>query len=192
MERVFDRESAQLRRVPHPKNGDQTTQVDLRPPAHVAQDLVAGLEGPSSQDLRLCQGRQSSLAQTDQSELIIRNKPNHKGENKMENTRKSTFNLEAIAWGALFILWGLTELFPALPKGIGAIGIGLILIGLNAARSWAGRPTSGFTTTIGILVLLLGGLELARPLLKLSFELPIFAILLLALGLITLAGALKK
>ena len=50
---------------------------------------------------------------------MIRNKPNHKGENKMENTRKSTFNLEAIAWGALFILWGITELFPALPKGLG-------------------------------------------------------------------------
>ena len=110
----------------------------------------------------------------------------------MENTRKSTFNLETIAWGALFILWGLTELFPSLPKGIAAIGIGLILIGLNAARSWTGRPTSGFTTTIGILALLLGGLELARPFLHLSFELPIFAILLLALGLIILARSLKK
>ena len=39
----------------------------------------------------------------------------------MENTRKFTFNLEAIAWGALFILWGFTELFPSLPKGTGAI-----------------------------------------------------------------------
>ena len=110
----------------------------------------------------------------------------------MENTRKSTIDLEAIAWGALFILWGITELFPSLPKGIGAIGIGLILLGLNAARSWTGRPTSGFTTTIGILALLLGGLELARPLLRLPFELPIFAILLLALGLLTLARGLKK
>jgi hypothetical protein len=110
----------------------------------------------------------------------------------MENTRKSTFNLEAIAWGSLFILWGITELFPFLPKGTGAIGIGVILIGLNATRSWTGQPTSGFTTTIGILALLLGGLELARPLLHLSFELPIFAILLLALGLMTLARGLKK
>jgi hypothetical protein len=110
----------------------------------------------------------------------------------MENTRKSTFNLEAIAWGSLFILWGITELFPSLPKGIGAIGIGLILIALNAARYWTGQPTSIFTITIGIFALLLGGLELARPLLNLTFELPIFAILLLALGLLTLTRGLKK
>jgi hypothetical protein len=110
----------------------------------------------------------------------------------MENTRKSNLDLEAIAWGAIFILWGITEMFTSLPEGTGAIGIGLILIGINLARSWQGQPTSGFTTTLGILALLLGGLELARPLLHLSFELPIFAILLLALGLITLMRAMKK
>ena len=110
----------------------------------------------------------------------------------MENTRKSTFDLEAVAWGAFFILWGITELLPSLPKGTGAVGIGIILIGLNLARSWNGQPTSSFTTTLGILALLLGGLELARPLLNLSFELPIFAILLFTLGLITLIRAMKK
>jgi len=110
----------------------------------------------------------------------------------MENTRKSTFDLEAIAWGAFFIFWGATSFFTFIPEGIGAIGIGLILIGLNIARSLTGRPTSGFTTTFGILAFLLGGLELARPLLNLSFELPIFPILLLTLGLITLMLATKK
>ena len=110
----------------------------------------------------------------------------------MENTRKSNFDLEAIAWGAFFILWGITEMFKFLPDGTGAIGIGLILIGLNVARSLTGHPTRGLTTTFGILALLLGGLELARPFLHLSFELPIFAILLLALGLIVLVRELKK
>ena len=110
----------------------------------------------------------------------------------MEDTRKSTFDLEAIAWGAFFILWGITELLPSLPKGTGTVGIGVILIGINLARSWKGQPASGFTTTLGVLALLLGGLELARPYLHLSFELPIFAILLLALGSITLMRAMKK
>jgi hypothetical protein len=110
----------------------------------------------------------------------------------MENTRKLNLDLGTIAWGALFILWGLTEMFKFLPDGTGALGIGLILIGLNVARSLTGKPTSGFSTTLGILALLLGGLELASPYLHLSFELPIFAILLLALGLIVLARAMKK
>jgi hypothetical protein len=110
----------------------------------------------------------------------------------MKNTSKVNFDIEAIGWAAFFILWGITEMFKSLPDGIGAVGIGLILIGMNAVRSWAGRPTSGFTTTFGILALLLGGLELARPLLHLSFELPIFAILLIALGVIVLVRELKK
>lgn len=110
----------------------------------------------------------------------------------MVNTRKLNLDFEVIAWGAFFILWAITEMFKFLPDGTGAIGIGLILIGLNVARSLTGRPTRGLTIPLGILALLLGGLELARPFLHLSFELPIFAILLLALGLIVLAGALKK
>jgi hypothetical protein len=110
----------------------------------------------------------------------------------MENTRKFNPDLGAIAWGALFILWGFTELFPSLPEGTGALGIGAILLGLNLARYIKGQPTTGITTTFGILALLLGGLELARPLLHLSFELPIFAILLFALGAIILMGSMKK
>jgi len=110
----------------------------------------------------------------------------------MENTRKSTFDLEAIAWGTFFLLWGITELLPSLPEGIGALGIGMILLGLNLARSWKGQPTSGFTTTLGILALLLGAVLLVEPYLNLPFELPIFAILLLALGSIILMRAMKK
>ena len=110
----------------------------------------------------------------------------------MEDTRKFTFDLETIAWGALFILWGITEMLPSLPEGIGALGIGAILIGLTLARRSIGEPTSAFTTTIGILALLAGGLKIASPYLHFSFEIPVFAILLLALGMILLGGALKK
>ena len=110
----------------------------------------------------------------------------------MENTRKVNTELGTLAWGAIFILWGLTEMFKSLPEGTGAIGIGIILVGLNLARLWKGQPASGFTTTLGILAFLLGALQLASPYLHLSFELPIFAILLLALGVILLAGALRE
>ncbi len=109
----------------------------------------------------------------------------------METTRKSTPDFGAVAWGALFILWGITEMFKSLPEGIGALGIGVILLGLNLVRHWNGQPARSFSTTVGILALLLGALELAQPYLHLSFELPIFAILLLALGLITLIRAIR-
>ena len=110
----------------------------------------------------------------------------------MENTRTSDRNLETVAWGALFIWWGITELVPGLPHGTGAIGIGLIFLGLNLARSLNGIPTSGFTTTLGILALVLGGLELARSVMRLPFELPIFAILLIVLGAIMLVRELRN
>lgn len=96
-------------------------------------------------------------------------------------------DFEAIAWGAFFILWGITELIPSLPDGTGALGIGLILLGLNAARRVTGLPTSLFTITMGILSSVWGGLELAGVILNLPFEFPVFAILLMVLGVIVLA-----
>lgn len=108
----------------------------------------------------------------------------------MNDIRMNNRSLEALAWGALFIWWGITELVPFLPQGTGAIGIGLILLGLNAARHFNSIATSGFTTTLGILALVWGGMELAGAALRLPFELPIFAVLLLVLGLIVLAREL--
>ncbi len=95
-------------------------------------------------------------------------------------------DFDAIAWGAFFILWGITELVPALPHGTGALGIGLILLGMNAARHLSGIPTSRFTITVGILAVVWGGLDLAGVLLSLPFEIPVFAILLVVLGVIVL------
>jgi hypothetical protein len=108
----------------------------------------------------------------------------------MNNIQIINRNFERLAWGAFFIWWGITELLGSLPTGTGAIGFGLILIGLNAARSLNGIPTSGFTITLGILALVLGGLELAGVFLSLPFELPVFAILLIVLGVIVLVRAL--
>ena len=108
----------------------------------------------------------------------------------MENTRTLNRTLEAMAWGTFFVWWGITELFGFLPEGTGAVGFGLILIGLNVARSLNGIPTSSFTITLGILALVLGGLELAGFFLQLPFELPVLAVLLIVLGVILLGRAL--
>jgi hypothetical protein len=146
---------------------------------------VAGLESPSSQSVRL----HNQISNT----CLIKVRPEKTiSEEKMENKRTSNPNLAMIAWGALFILWGITEMFQSLPEGTGAVGIGLILLGLNVVRAWKGQPTSVFSTTLGFLALLMGGLQLARAFLNLPFELPIFAILLIVLGIIILARQLIR
>jgi hypothetical protein len=110
----------------------------------------------------------------------------------MNTTQKVNRNFEAIAWGALFIWWGITSLVPSLPKGIGGIGIGLILVGANVARRLSGIPINLFSTTIGILALVWGSLELLGVLISLPFELPVFAILLIVLGVIVLWPELTR
>ena len=108
----------------------------------------------------------------------------------MNTTQKVNRNFEVIAWGALFIWWGITALIPSLPKGIGTIGIGLILVGANVARRMNNVPISRFSTTVGILAIVWGALELVGVFLTLPFELPVFAILLIVLGVIVLWPAL--
>ena len=112
----------------------------------------------------------------------------------MENTRTSRLNdsLETVAWGALFIWWGVTEMVNVLPDGTGAIGIGLILLSLNAVRALNGIPTRGLTTILGILALVWGGADLAGSILRPPVELPTFAILLIVLGTIWVVRALLR
>jgi hypothetical protein len=110
----------------------------------------------------------------------------------MENTQIQPLNRDAGAfvWGALLIWWGLSELPGLLPPGAGALGVGLILLGLNGVRLLRGAPAKSLSVSIGILALLLGSLQLVQSVTALPFELPIFSILLIALGLILLTREL--
>ena len=103
--------------------------------------------------------------------------------------------LETITWSLLFIVWGLTLLFDAIPSGVGILGTGLILLGLNGARLLCNIPPKGRTTLLGILVLVWGGLEMARPVIQLPFELTggkIVAIMVIMLGGISLGRSLNR
>lgn len=111
----------------------------------------------------------------------------------MDNSRTSNRDFEMIAWGMLFLWWGL-RWWPliSLPEGTGLLGTGLILLGLNAARSLKGIPTTGSATFLGSLALAFGGLLLAREILHVPFEIPVFEILLIGLGLILLVRELLR
>ena len=66
--------------------------------------------------------------------------------------------LETIFWGLFLIMLGGWAFIPdeTVPKGLWSIGVGLLFLGLNAARYFNGLRMSGFTTFLGILSVLGG------------------------------------
>jgi hypothetical protein len=70
--------------------------------------------------------------------------------------------LESIAWGLFLIMLGGFALVPnsLIPRGVWSIGVGLIMLGLNAVRYFYNIKMSGFTTVLGILSLIGGVAEL--------------------------------
>jgi len=113
----------------------------------------------------------------------------------MDNSQILNRKLERTGWGLLAILWGATILFDFLPFGVGLIGTGLILIGVNIVRSINHIVIENDNAIFGGLALAWGVLELARPWLHQLFpsadlDWVIFAILLIGFGMILLARAL--
>ncbi len=70
--------------------------------------------------------------------------------------------LETMAWGAFLIMLGGFMFVPneIIKGGWWSIGVGLIFLGLNAARYFNGLRMSGFTTFLGILSVAGGVLDL--------------------------------
>jgi hypothetical protein len=80
------------------------------------------------------------------------------------DSEKAALNkrLETMARGLFLIMLGGFALVPheAVPKGVWSVGVGLIMLGLNASRYYYGLKMSGFTTFLGILALLSGITEM--------------------------------
>ncbi len=102
----------------------------------------------------------------------------------MENTKALNHDLATIGNGALLIWWGIVIIIDPLTIGMGAIGTGLIMLGVNAARRIKDIPTKPSTTFLGSVAVAWGGLDTLldpRP----GFS---FAMLLVILGLATIAS----
>ncbi len=109
----------------------------------------------------------------------------------MDNSKISIKKYESAAWSLMAVLWGVTILFDFIPFGAGLVGTGLIFLGANIFRSVNHLPIRGDNTVLGGLILTWGGLEFARPLLRLIFpktdlDWVVFAILLMGFGVILL------
>ena len=84
----------------------------------------------------------------------------------------------------LLIWWGIVMIVHPLTIGMGAIGTGLILLGVNAARLLKRIPTKLTTTVIGSMAILWGSLDVVfHPRLEVSF-----ALMLIVIGLVSLAA----
>lgn len=106
----------------------------------------------------------------------------------MESTQKLTNDYSAIGESILLIWWGLVILLDPLTLGMGAIGTGLILLGLNAVRLMNAMPTKSATTTAGVIALMWGSLDTI-------FNLSVgasFAMLLVVMGMVVLANQLLR
>ena len=82
----------------------------------------------------------------------------------VKDPEKAALNkrLETVFWGLFLIMLGGWAFVPeeTAPKGLWSIGVGLIMLGLNAARYFNKIRMSGFTTVLGILSLIGGIAEL--------------------------------
>ena len=86
--------------------------------------------------------------------------------------------LDGIAWALILIMTGTLWLTPAglFPEGTWLAGLGLILLGVNAARRLRGIGASGFGIVVGFIALAAGiGRIIGR-------DLPIVPILLVVFG----------
>lgn len=86
--------------------------------------------------------------------------------------------LETIGWALFLIMIGGLGLVPdeQVPEGTWLIGVGLIMLGLNAARLRYGIEMSTFTLVLGVIALLSGIGDIF------GVDVPVFAVLLILLG----------
>lgn len=106
----------------------------------------------------------------------------------MKNNKVLNHNLAVIGWGALLIWWGVVIVIDPLTISMGAIGSGLILLGVNAVRKLNDIPTLGSTTTWGIIALAWGLLTQLFAL----HDMRAFAAFLIVIGTVMIAALLLR
>jgi hypothetical protein len=84
----------------------------------------------------------------------------------IQDPEKAAMNkrLESIAWGCFLIMWAgsmfVSRIWNQVPDGVWSIGVGAIMLGLNAARYFNKIKMSGFTTVLGIISVIGGVVQL--------------------------------
>ena len=99
---------------------------------------------------------------------------------KSEQVAPIDKKLSAVSWGLLFLWAGMTLLSDQLHSGVGLLGLGIIILGLQVARLYYKLPLEGVWVIVGI-AFTLGGVSRLFHL-----DIPIVAIALVLGGLLAL------
>jgi len=99
-------------------------------------------------------------------------------------TPATVHKLDAAAWG-VFFLWVGIALVAGLGWGVGLLGVGVITLGGQAARRYLGLALEGFWLVVGVFFVMGGVWEL------LGLRFAIVPVLLIAIGIVLLASALR-
>lgn len=98
--------------------------------------------------------------------------------------------MTTVAWGLFFVLiggaWMYGQAYGVDTGWIIAIGVGLILIGLNIARTRVGVRMGRFSLGIGILALVIGLAQYA------GLKIDILPLIIILIGLFILAEAIVR
>ncbi len=93
--------------------------------------------------------------------------------------------IETIGWGLLLLMTGVLALIPGVPDGTWLVGLGVLMLGLNATRPLIGLPPDRFGVIVGSGALVAGIGVIA------GIDLPVFAPLLILCGLAIIARAVR-
>ena len=108
----------------------------------------------------------------------------------MVNDLNKNVALTSLAWGIFFVWiglsWTLSEHYGVPMEPYIALGVGLILIGLNIARTTLGMRLSKFSLFIGMIALIFGGTALT------GYTLPLWQTILILIGLFIIAEAISS
>lgn len=109
------------------------------------------------------------------------------GGEETKPTAKSDWagRLDTIGW-ALFFIWVGIAFLLDFGFGIGLVGIGLITLGVQIARTRHSLKAETFWVIIGVLFVLGGFWQLFEP------DIPLIPILLIVAGLIVLLSVMRK
>jgi hypothetical protein len=105
---------------------------------------------------------------------------------KMENTLTLNHDYAIAGWAALLVWWGIVVLIDPLTIGMGAIGTGLVLFGINIARSLRSVPYHNSNYAWGAVAVAWGSLD---TVFNLSFEAS-FAVWIILIGLVMFGSLL--